>query len=196
MTWFWPANPSQWQQGRSSRAWPPVCSPIATSARRSSRYTSSGRDPRRIYEQRWDLDDEGEIPVPAPVSESPPCHPPVFSSGWSQQPRWSTRAARSPADAAFEELVLDEQPTVTKPSPIIDDIMRYSQNPRSSGNRYSPETRDWAFELLQTCGVKALDIVRRHLPLPSRQSLEARSPIRKHLVDLTDFDQVGPRVKE
>jgi hypothetical protein len=84
----------------------------------------------------------------------------------------------------------------TSDQAIIDDLMRHLEAPRSRGNRYKPETRKWAFELLRTCGSKALDLVRQELPLPSRQALCCNPPKGYEPSDLTDPNLIAKRIKE
>jgi hypothetical protein len=56
-------------------------------------------------------------------------------------------------------------------NPILIDILRDAQDPRSNGIRYREEIAWWAFEMLRMCGTKALNIARRAFPQPSRQTL-------------------------
>jgi hypothetical protein len=42
---------------------------------------------------------------------------------------------------------------------IIYDVLRHIDHPRSPGNRYTNRTRQWTFELLPTCGSKALKMI-------------------------------------
>jgi hypothetical protein len=51
-------------------------------------------------------------------------------------------------------------------NPTLADARRHAQVLRSNGNRYTDDTRNWAFELLRTCGSKALEITRRSIFLP------------------------------
>jgi hypothetical protein len=84
----------------------------------------------------------------------------------------------------------------TNADAILDDILRCATHPQSHGNRYAEQTRQWAFELLQTCGRKALMIARRVIPLPSRQSLCRNPPVGYERSDLTELSLVLDRVRK
>jgi hypothetical protein len=92
--------------------------------------------------------------------------------------------------------VIDSELEPTEDNPILKDILRDAHNAQATGSRFSGETKLWAFELLQTCGVKALDIVRRHVPLPSRQALRRAPPIDHICSDLTDYALAGGRAHQ
>jgi hypothetical protein len=57
---------------------------------------------------------------------------------------------------------------------ILYDVLRSIDHPRSPGNRYTDRAREWTFELLRTCGRKALKMIRGEFSLPSRQALPQR----------------------
>jgi hypothetical protein len=59
---------------------------------------------------------------------------------------------------------------------VVADLMQHLDTPRSQGNRYNQGMRNWAFDILRTCGANALEIVRDKIPLPSRQSLCRKPP--------------------
>jgi hypothetical protein len=79
---------------------------------------------------------------------------------------------------------------------VLRDVISHSTHAPYPGDRYTPETREFAFELLRTCGATALTMVRKHIPLPSRQSLCRKPPERYERSDLTDFDLVIDRVRK
>jgi hypothetical protein len=56
-------------------------------------------------------------------------------------------------------------------SPMLEDIIPHVDGPHSPGNQYPEMTRLWTFELLRTCGSKALDVVCGQFSVPSRQAL-------------------------
>jgi hypothetical protein len=97
----------------------------------------------------------------------------------------------SEEDNPFEE---EENLELTGGNPILDEILRHTDDPRSPGNRYCEGTRRWAFELLRMCESKALSIVRKQIPVPPRQSLSAHPPSGYFHSDLTDFSFVAERV--
>jgi hypothetical protein len=79
-------------------------------------------------------------------------------------------------------------------NPIANDIHRLLRHPRSLGDRYYPETRQFAFELLRICGSKAIEIVQRNAPFHSRQTLIA-SPLGGYRrSDLADSKLVSDRM--
>jgi hypothetical protein len=43
---------------------------------------------------------------------------------------------------------------------ILYDGVRNAEHPHSTGNRYSNNNLKWAFEILLTCGIKGLTMVR------------------------------------
>jgi hypothetical protein len=79
---------------------------------------------------------------------------------------------------------------------VVADLMQHLGAPRSHGIRYNPGTRKWAWDILRTCGIKALEMVRDKIPLPSRQSLSRKPPDGYHLSDLTDPRLIVERAKE
>jgi hypothetical protein len=79
--------------------------------------------------------------------------------------------------------------------PVIHDIVRVSQGPSNSATRYHPETREFAFEVLRRCGSKALQMVRKRTPWPSRQTLCRHPPIAETGSDLTNLELANPRVR-
>jgi hypothetical protein len=79
--------------------------------------------------------------------------------------------------------------------PVTRDIIRVSQGPSNSATRYHPDTREFAFELLRTCGSKALQMVRERIPLPSRQALCRHPPIGCSRSDLTNLELASARVR-
>jgi hypothetical protein len=79
--------------------------------------------------------------------------------------------------------------------PIIANLVNCSVDPSSRGHRFSAEIREVAFELLRTCGRKALEIVRRRIPLPLRETRCRRPPAGYTRPDLTNPDLIMDRVK-
>jgi hypothetical protein len=71
--------------------------------------------------------------------------------------------------------------------PVRTDIIRLSRRISSSGARCDPETRKFALEFLWTRGRRALQMIRAHIPSPSRQTLCGRPPVgysRSHLINM------------
>jgi hypothetical protein len=157
---------------------------------------------RHAYDRLRPSNDAGAEEVPTPPFTDP--HP------FDASPRRSSRMAgvsRPPfADfssedgsdeeegADFPESFGTTEREIPETSTILAEIIRNAQDPRSSGIRYSEETRQWAFELLRTCGTKALAITRRIVPLPSRQSFYSKPPMGYTRSDLTNFSLVADRI--
>jgi hypothetical protein len=78
---------------------------------------------------------------------------------------------------------------------ILYDAVRNAEHPYLTGNRYSNHTRKWGFEILLTCGIKGLAMVRDVIRIPSWQSLAARPPDGYARSDLTDVDLVLGQVR-
>jgi hypothetical protein len=108
-----------------------------------------------------------------------------LSLGGTSHPKSHARMKppRTPSPDPFEEEESSEPP---ESSPIVDDIPRFAPHPRSNGNRYGEETRQWAFDLLRTCGTRAPTIMRDHIPFASWQSLDLKPPDGYARSDLTD----------
>jgi hypothetical protein len=119
-------------------------------------------------------------PNPASASPSPPALP--------LQPK-------QPAAELFEEEHDELHRELSAGNPILHDIRRHIEDPRSPGNRYLEETRRWAFDLLRTCGSKALTLVRKEFPVPSRQALSQKPPSGYARSDLTDANLIVERVR-
>jgi hypothetical protein len=77
----------------------------------------------------------------------------------------------------------------------MDDIVRLSLRISSSGARYHPETREFALELPRTCWGRALQMVRAHIALPSRETLCRRSLVGCSRLDLANMDLATARVR-
>jgi hypothetical protein len=80
-------------------------------------------------------------------------------------------------------------------SAIMEDVIRHIDDPHSPGNRYTEMMRVWTFELLRTCGSKALDMVCDQFLVPSRQVFSQRHPSNYVRSGLTDFSLVVERVR-
>jgi hypothetical protein len=78
---------------------------------------------------------------------------------------------------------------------ILYDDVRNAEHPHSTGNRYSNNTQKWAFEILMTCGIKALTMVKDVIRIPSRKSLATKPPDVYARSDLTDIGLVLERVR-
>jgi hypothetical protein len=78
---------------------------------------------------------------------------------------------------------------------ILYDAPRNAEHPHSTGNRYSNDTRKWAFEILLTSGIKGLTMVRDVIRIPSRKSFAAKPPDGWARSDLTDINLVLERVR-
>jgi hypothetical protein len=76
---------------------------------------------------------------------------------------------------------------------ILYDAVSNAEHPHSTGNRYSNDTRKWAFEILLTCGIRGLTMVRDVIRIPSRQNLAVEPPDGYARSDLTDIDLVSER---
>jgi hypothetical protein len=87
------------------------------------------------------------------------------------------------------------EPDTIEANEILDDAVRNTEHPHSTGNRYSNDTRTWAFEILLACLIKGLTMVRDVIRIPSRQSLAAKPPDGYARSDLTDNDLVLERVR-
>jgi hypothetical protein len=121
----------------------------------------------------------------ADLATSPPISP--LQEGQSR-----LRERRVPTNAFDQE----DDPQLSAGNPILDDVLRNLNNPHSPGNRYSEDTRRKAFEILVTCGGKALELTRTGgFPLPSRQALAHKPPSMYARSDLTDFRLVAQRVR-
>jgi hypothetical protein len=59
-------------------------------------------------------------------------------------------------------------------SPKLEDAIRHIDNPHSPGNRQTEKTRLWEFELLRTCGSKAMIVVRGAFSLGSLSNASLR----------------------
>jgi hypothetical protein len=89
----------------------------------------------------------------------------------------------------------DSGQITTGPDPVIADLILNSRHAGYQGNRYSPKTREFTFELLRTCVTPALASVRKHISLPSRQSLCRKPPEGYERSDLTDLSLITDRIR-
>jgi hypothetical protein len=93
-------------------------------------------------------------------------------------------------------MILPDNPPVNSPesktpSPFNFEILTNSARASSDGHRYSPDTYEFAFDHIRTCGPSALDFVRTKIPPPSRQRLSRLSPNGFDHEDLTDWTEFG-----
>jgi hypothetical protein len=75
--------------------------------------------------------------------------------------------------------------------------MHNLRHPDARTRRFGEETWRFAFEFLQTCGIRALEIVRRQgIPLPSPETLRRKPPDGYVRSDLTNLDLAPARAKQ
>jgi hypothetical protein len=91
---------------------------------------------------------------------------------------------------------LDRPEEIDDMNTIVSDILSNSERFSSDGCRYSPETYAFAFDLLRSCGMAALDKIRTEIPLPSQQSLKKYSETQASLPELHDWDAIKQRIRD
>jgi hypothetical protein len=118
------------------------------------------------------------------------------SSQSSQEDRWEEEEEDNSTNPFDEQEDLDDlESDGIEASEILYDTIRNAEHPHWTGNRCSKDTRKWAFEIVLTCRIKGLTMVRDVIRIPSRQSLTAKPGDGYARSDITDIDRVLGRVR-